>query len=135
MLLDPHGFCLMTHEREDESLSLYRMLLGAGFAPWDRNGVPLFVVLESHGTKPQWFEAGLLAGMRVPLFLVGTGARFRKRHVDTIGRLGGWAASIEGTHLVNQVAWRGILPTAWDTANCAGFLAKLNAGEVVPALF
>jgi hypothetical protein len=129
MNMDPHGFCLLMHEREAEQQGLYRLLLDVGFAPWDRNGLPLFTVLESHGSKQQWFEAGFLAGARVPLFLVGTGAKFRQRHIETIGRLGGWAASIEGKDLVNQIGRRGIKPTAWDAANRAAFLEKLLAGK------
>jgi hypothetical protein len=126
MILTPHGFCLLTHENEGRSKGLYRALLDAGFGPWDRNGLPLLVVLASYGSKQQWFEAGILAGQRVPLFLVGDGARFRKRHIETIGRLGGWAASIEAQDdLGGQIVRRGIKPSAWDVEASRLALARI----------
>lgn len=125
MLLSPHGFCLLG--QDNQQVELYRGLLQAGFAPWDRNGLPLFVALQSTGPKPMWFEAGYLAGARVPLFLIGKGARFRERHLSTIGRLGGWACEIDHDGaLLAALARRGIEPTAWDREHAAEFLAALE---------
>ncbi len=56
--------------------------------------------------------AGYLAAARVPLFLIGTGAAFRKRHLETIGWLGDWACEITTDSIVAQIAKRGIVPTA-----------------------
>jgi len=120
----------LTTEADALSLALYRALLDAGFAHWDRNGLPLLVVLAgSYSTKAQWFEAGLLAGQRVPLFLVGEGVNFRKRHVETIGRLGGWAVSLMPGDLTAQIARRGIVPSAWDKEASAAALIALNAKQ------
>ena len=130
MPLTPHGFLLLMHsEGEDEQqVGLYRTLLRTGFAPWDRNGLPLFVVLHSGSTKPMYFEAGYLAGARVPMFLIGKGARFRDRHLATISRLGGWASEINRDgDLLAALVRRGIEPTAWDLENCGGFLDALDA--------
>ena len=89
--------------------------------------MPLFVVLEAHTSKQNWFEAGYLAGAKVPLFLIGTGVKFRQRHFETIGRLGGWALSIEADALTLQIARRGIVPTAWDADANKIALARFDA--------
>lgn len=127
MILTPHGFCFLMTGKPLQQAKVYEALLVAGFAPWDRNGLPLFVVLESGAGKAQWFEAGYLAGAKVPLFAIGSGNRFRERHLDTLGRLGGWAACLDReADLIGQLERRGIMPSAWDLENSGQFLQWLK---------
>jgi hypothetical protein len=129
---EPHGFVLLmtTDKGTTEQAQVYRALRAAGFAPWDGNGFPLFVALEGHAPKHQWFEAGFWAGARVPLFGFGVSASFRQRHHDVIARLGGWmvwTGSDAPAELLGAVARRGLSPSAWDRAQHAAWTAGPGA--------
>jgi len=128
MTIDPHGFLLLITGHEKLEREIYEALLVGRFAPWDRNGLPLFVVLHCNARKEQWFEGGYLAGAKCPLLLIGTGQKFRTRHVETIGRLGGWASDVkEGTdELLLALFRRRLQPTAWDLSLSPAFLDRLR---------
>jgi hypothetical protein len=94
--MEPHGFIILTTtcEQARPIEGVFEALKAAGFAPWDGNGRPAFVILSPHAAKHQWFEAGAYAGAGVPLFLFGKGGGFRKKHQETISRFGGWAVHV-----------------------------------------
>jgi hypothetical protein len=129
----PHGFALLMTDEVPLQRELYRSLLKAGFAPWDRNWLPLFCVLYPSATKAQWFEAGYLAGARVPLILVGKGGQLRRRHAETISRLGGWTVHLESPGgLLGAIERRGLVPSAWDLGRAPMFLERESSrGEKV----
>ena len=121
-LMKPHGFILLMPGEGTffPQAEVYATLRRAGFAPWDGDGRPLLVVLETHAPKHQWFEAGFFTGAGVPLFGLGAGTQFRKRHSEILSRLGGWLVQVATpADLIEAVHRRGIVPTEWDARQYA----------------
>lgn len=114
--MDAHGFLLLS--TGDESIAnathLYTRLRNAGFSPFDGNGRPIFVILDTGASKAQWFQAGFWAGAGVPLIAMGRG-RFRGRQKDAISRRGGWTIEVNtADEVVDAIARRELKPTEWD---------------------
>jgi hypothetical protein len=128
-MTDPHGFALLMPGggMQGEQSKVYHALLAAGFASWDGNGLPAFVVLHGGAPKHQFFQAGYLAGARVPLFLIGRESGLRKRHSEAVNALGGWSLHVPGAdELLDAIARRGLRPGAWDEAQLAARLAAVT---------
>jgi len=132
-LMTPHGFLLFmpTTGTPISEKEVYQALRNTGFCHNDGNGNPLFIVLESHAPKHQWFEAGYWAGARVPLFALGHGRIFRHRHQEAMGKIGGWAIEVTSTaDLIAAIARRGIIPTPWDREQHILWLMEQQKGGV-----
>jgi hypothetical protein len=130
LLLIGQGVALRHYETE-------RGLMGLGFGqfrPDKDNGRPALVVLDTHATKANWFEAGYWVGAGVPLFVIGGPTPFKKRHIEAVNRLGGWMVGVTSVaDLLAAVVRRGLKPTTWDAVRVEETMAAIAESEAKKA--
>jgi hypothetical protein len=99
-MLEPNGYVIFGDDeapaQSEEVLAV--ALAAAGLAPWTGDGLPRVVLLQNHGSKSKFFEAGYWLGRGVPLIFVGSGERARKR-ASMVKRFTGWVALDDAANL------------------------------------